>query len=119
MKKSDRNRIRALLEKTKAEIIQSLRDNEIENQEPETGDEVDKSTSLANTQLLQNLRTRLTLSLEKVLQTLQRLDTDSFGLCVECEEPIPMPRLLIAPTALFCLPCQEDFEEEMKQARTE
>ncbi len=37
---------------------------------------------------------------------LARLDTGEFGLCGDCEEPIPAKRLKIVPWAAYCVPCQ-------------
>lgn len=44
----------------------------------------------------------------KALETaLRRIDTDpDFGYCEECDEEIPVKRLLIKPEARFCVKCQ-------------
>lgn len=39
-----------------------------------------------------------------------RLQRDSFGQCIDCEEPIPFERLLIEPEAERCLACQSAHE---------
>src|SRR4051794_24247489 len=41
---------------------------------------------------------------------LKRLDQDGFGLCTECEEPIPRRRLHIVPWAAYCVVCQERID---------
>jgi DnaK suppressor protein len=38
---------------------------------------------------------------------LERLDKGAFGLCADCEEPIPAKRLKIVPWAAYCVPCQD------------
>ena len=51
-------------------------------------------------------------SLGKIERALERIkeDPDDFGLCVECEEPIPPRRLEIMPFAELCVRCQSDLE---------
>jgi len=46
--------------------------------------------------------------LAAIREALARLrdDPDDFGLCQECDEPIPMPRLEAMPWAKFCVKCQ-------------
>jgi len=38
---------------------------------------------------------------------LARIHRGEFGLCAECDEPIPARRLLIMPWAAYCVPCQD------------
>lgn len=49
-------------------------------------------------------------ALAAVSEAQQRLQTDGYGLCADCEEPIAYERLLIEPEALRCLPCQAIHE---------
>jgi len=41
---------------------------------------------------------------------LQRLDSDEYGYCVNCEEEIGFPRLKAKPETPFCLVCQNRKE---------
>ena len=41
---------------------------------------------------------------------LERLDRGEFGICAECEEPIPAKRLKIVPWAAYCVACQERID---------
>jgi DnaK suppressor protein len=47
--------------------------------------------------------------LARVVAALARLDADpdSFGLCTECEEPIPAKRLDLMPYVELCVECQQ------------
>jgi DnaK suppressor protein len=47
--------------------------------------------------------------LGRVVAALARLDADpeSFGLCTECEEPIPAKRLELMPYVELCVDCQQ------------
>lgn len=38
---------------------------------------------------------------------LSRIDDPEFGICVECEEPIPIGRLKLMPEATRCVHCAE------------
>ena len=33
-------------------------------------------------------------------------DPNDFGFCEECDEPIPLKRLLVKPSAQYCIACQ-------------
>ncbi|KAB1443311.1 TraR/DksA family transcriptional regulator [Pseudodesulfovibrio senegalensis] len=53
---------------------------------------------------LSNLKTRL----RKLEEALRDVDEDEdFGRCVECDEPIPMARLLAMPETRLCVDCAE------------
>lgn len=38
---------------------------------------------------------------------IERLETGEFGVCADCEQPIPVKRLHIVPWAAYCVPCQD------------
>lgn len=48
--------------------------------------------------------------LRSIAEALKRAQTDAFGICASCGEPIPMPRLEAEPQALRCRPCQESYD---------
>jgi len=48
--------------------------------------------------------------LRQVAAALARIETDDFGWCVDCGEPIGIPRLEIDPIALRCILCAERVE---------
>jgi DnaK suppressor protein len=41
----------------------------------------------------------------RLKQTLAQIDEEDFGLCVQCEEPIPFGRLLLIPESKTCVRC--------------
>ncbi|HEX3903774.1 MAG TPA: TraR/DksA family transcriptional regulator [Polyangia bacterium] len=55
--------------------------------------------------------------LAQVLAALARLDDDptTFGLCVECEEPIAAKRIELMPYAELCVECQQAKDGPRKQ----
>ena len=45
--------------------------------------------------------------LREISGALHRMDHDSYGVCMECEEPISAKRLDAVPWAKYCVTCQE------------
>lgn len=45
--------------------------------------------------------------LREINDALHRIDTDMYGICLECEEPISAKRLDAVPWAKYCVTCQE------------
>jgi DnaK suppressor protein len=45
-----------------------------------------------------------------VSEALRRIQTDSYGLCTDCEAPIPFERLKVEPWALRCVACESARE---------
>mgnify|MGYP001811882603 CR=1 FL=1 len=48
--------------------------------------------------------------LRSIDAALRRIDDGSYGLCVDCEEPINPRRLEFDPTVLRCVDCASKFE---------
>lgn len=48
-------------------------------------------------------------TLSQLERALTRVDLPDYGLCRECEEPIPLARLMILPEADFCVRCAEQY----------
>ena len=49
-------------------------------------------------------------SLLKMERTLALIDAPDFGLCRECEEPIPFARLMVVPESNLCVQCAGALE---------
>ncbi len=47
--------------------------------------------------------------LRLVEEALDRLDSGHYGICLQCDEPIPQKRLMALPWARYCVPCQEEL----------
>lgn len=45
--------------------------------------------------------------LSKLERTLRDIDDPDFGLCRECEEPVPFARLMAMPESDLCVACAE------------
>jgi len=48
--------------------------------------------------------------LELINDALQRIEDGSYGICVECDEKIPMDRLKAIPYTPYCIYCKENQE---------
>jgi DnaK suppressor protein len=58
--------------------------------------------------------------LRLVEEALDRLQSGDFGVCLSCEQPIPLKRLQALPWARYCVPCQEAIgviQEEDRETR--
>jgi DnaK suppressor protein len=53
--------------------------------------------------------------LRMIEEALDRLDSDDYGCCLACEQPIPPKRLNAIPWARYCVGCQESIGAEMDQ----
>lgn len=49
--------------------------------------------------------------LAQIEEAIQRFADKSYGLCVECEKPVPLARLQALPYARFCIECQRLSEK--------
>jgi DnaK suppressor protein len=52
--------------------------------------------------------------LRSVRSALRRIEDDSFGICVHCEEEITPKRLTAVPWAPFCIQCREHADRNQK-----
>jgi len=51
--------------------------------------------------------------LRMIEEALDRLDSDDYGCCLACEQPIPAKRLNAVPWARYCVGCQESIGAQM------
>lgn len=79
----------------------------------ETGDWAEASTeNLNDLALLQHE----IVSLRRLDDALQRVQTGQFGICRECGETIPDGRLEAQPEAATCISCQQALEQHLRSA---
>lgn len=52
----------------------------------------------------------------RIVKALQMIDEGSYGICVDCGQPISEKRLKPYPNATRCLKCQEQLEEARKES---
>jgi RNA polymerase-binding protein DksA len=94
------------LEEKLAEISgEKLTDDEV--QDP--GDQALSSTMESLRSSFQNSEVE---EYKRIKRALTQIDEGSYGICVDCSEPISTKRLIMYPTASRCLACQELFEDK-------
>ena len=78
-------------------------------------DEVDSAND--NILLASDMRfsNRENLYYKKIMKTLSKVESETYGMCDECGEPITFQRLIARPTSEMCILCKEDSEREENQ----
>ena len=52
------------------------------------------------------------MQLRQIQEALDRLQLGDYGICLGCDEPIPLKRLQALPWAKYCVPCQEKVSDD-------
>ncbi len=79
--------------------------------EPDITDDAARST---NRQLMLNLGEQDWGQLKQVEEALDNIKKGIYGICKNCEKPIPEARLELVPFARHCVQCLESIEEERR-----
>lgn len=105
------NEFRQVLETKRKELLSSTGDREeilIEH----AAEEFDRLQQQLNREVaIRNLDRESTL-LKQVQAALNRIEDESFGVCLRCDEEIPERRLRAVPWAAYCVPCQEIIDRQ-------
>jgi DnaK suppressor protein len=112
MDQAARSRFRKQLLELKAEILAAgdIAPEAAREDPTKVGNDEDAQPLAEMAQSIASSRNRnRTGVLARVVAALARLDddADSFGLCLECEEPIPGKRLDLMPYVELCVDCQQ------------
>lgn len=81
------------------------------------GDETDEIQANILIDLNNQLSTRNSAKLNQIEAALKRIEDKTYGLCQDCEDPIPEKRLLSNPYFQTCVSCAEEREAEEKQRK--
>lgn len=81
------------------------------------GDETDEIQGNILIELHNQLSTRNNAKLMQIEDALKRIEDKSYGICQDCDEPIPEKRLLVNPYFLTCISCAEEREAENKHRK--
>ena len=112
LNKKNLNKVKELLLSQKREILFNVRQElDIDTD----GDETDVIQGNMIIDLNNRLNSRASYKLRQIEDALQRIDRRTYGLCQDCEEPIPEKRLLANPYFQTCVACAEEREKEEKQ----
>lgn len=78
-------------------------------------DEVDSAND--NILLAADMRfsNRESLYYKKIVKTLTKVESEAYGMCDDCGDPISYQRLIARPTSEMCILCKEESEREENQ----
>ena len=71
----------------------------------------DEATRTMNRRILLEIGDKNYNVINEIDNALERIDDGGYGVCVECEEDIPEPRLELLPYTEHCVECKEKLEE--------
>lgn len=78
-------------------------------------DEVDSANDNIIISADMRFSNRESLYLKKILKAIAKAETETYGVCDECDAPIGFQRLMARPTSELCIACKEDSEKEENQ----
>ena len=80
-----------------------------------SADPADTTQQIAEREMAGRGLTRNASLMRDLRAALHRVADGSYGLCIDCEDPIAPRRLAAVPWAARCLSCQENAEERERQ----
>ena len=115
MDKATKEHFREKLLAMKKELIEAL--NNKYNEALELGsdgiqDIADEAYNLYNKNIMLGRVETDALKLRLVDHALQRIENDTYGVCIECEEEINPRRLEYVPFARYCTECKSELEKK-------
>jgi DnaK suppressor protein len=114
MSKVELNKFKKILEGRHAELAQVLRRREGITIE-KSADALDEVQYAAERELAIRNLDRESNMLRLVRLALQRMEEGSYGICVNCDEPINPRRLQAVPWAPYCIRCQEMADQSKNE----
>jgi len=108
--KVDLEEIREKLLERRSEILKKAEEHNIHAGEVLKGDLADQSTDLCEREMMLGMAEGDRAKLRDIEAALETMDKNSYGICDECKEPIPIKRLIALPTARYCVNCQQQLE---------
>ncbi len=119
MNKKKITQFRSQLESIRAELLgdveksnQTIKDNEI----GQMADISDDAARSYNRQLEGELGEQEWQKLKQVDTAIEKIDTEKYGICAQCEASIPQARLEVVPYTEFCAQCLSEMEKNGKTA---
>ncbi len=112
--KNQREELKKAIKKRIDLIIKS---NDVDTAVDTDGDEGDQSQANLILAMVQEQKNRNNLKIKLLNECIDKIDSNEYGLCEECEENIEIKRLMILPEAKYCIACAERIEKELKGFR--
>jgi len=76
----------------------------------------DQATAETDRNFMLRLRDRERMLLKKIEETIERIDSEEYGICQECRNEIGIKRLQARPVTTLCIDCKTRQEEEERIA---
>jgi DnaK suppressor protein len=112
--KTEMNKFKKILENKQDELERIVRNRDAITIE-KSADALDEVQHASERELaIRNLDRESNL-LRNVRSALRRIEDESFGICMHCEEEISPKRLAAVPWAPFCIQCQEQADRNQEQ----
>ena len=118
MNKRERDKFKKLLLKERQHLTEGIRTLEADTLQSGERDTTGDLSSFAESGTDANDRdTALRLAsgesemLRQVEEALNRIEDASYGICIDCEKPIPVKRLEVFPSAQRCVQCKSAYEK--------
>jgi len=112
MTQNERSKIRSKIIKDIAHISEQITELEAKTQPIEPDCSLGRLTRVeamnekaVNDKILAESR----ITLKRLQSALNRVDRESFGICIDCEEDIAMGRMMIRPESIRCVTCASEF----------
>ena len=115
MNKTFLKKMKDLLLEQKRELLKQAAGQQVDVDTE--GDETDEIQGNMLIELTNQLNSRNLEKLNQIDSALRRIEDKSYGLCQDCEDPIPEKRLLSNPYFQTCVSCAEEREAEEKQRK--
>jgi len=114
MRKRDRETLHRKLLEQRHLLLKEVADTEADLETLDTSRESELEEAAQDERLrrlLDRLDRRAKAEVEEIDAALGRLAADRYGICVECEKPIALPRLMALPATPSCVECAAATEQ--------
>jgi DnaK suppressor protein len=112
MEKKELEKFKSGLLKLKEELHKILESNDDYSESPQSTDEIDQATNLIEKMTGFAVSSNFYKNMKDVNEALKRIDSNSYGKCLNCDENISLKRLQILPFTKYCIDCQREFEKK-------
>ncbi len=117
MKEEDLKFFKELLTQRLEDLINQADDTVMDMTTPKENfpDPTDRASHEANRNFMLRIRDREHKLVKKIKEALERIETNTFGICEKCEEEISIERLKARPVTTQCIDCKTK-EEALEKA---
>jgi RNA polymerase-binding transcription factor len=103
----DKNNLLNLLEMKKNELLKRITAIEKDFKKGRSQDFAEQTSETENDQVLDEIHHEAKAELRQINEALERLEQNCYGICVNCDEEISLPRLQALPYVNTCIDCAQ------------